>query len=362
MNVSTSEAASAAQTKADDRTQFVNHQLSFNGSWYRNLLNSGRDVEAVVNGRKAAYLTRWSEAGRYIGQGGRILDIGGGNLYPELLQYFKAMNWDYWYIDVGQPQVAGSAQTAAAFGFDPAHFSCGLNHELHYPDHHFDAVFSSHCLEHSMDLKLTLTQLNHILRDGGNVVASVPFGWDPLPAHPYFMLENEWLALFEDAGFRIRAYQISGEYAENTQDLMIAAQKCGPVAANFRLDPFDYAKDRFAFHDFRSPEITYRGSQHRLDDRIILQGSDWEIEFPLPPGVREALPVFIRHNWSGVACVESGTQKIYCDLFRMQWTIQPARLKLAAPAQAGQTLRISPAGKNDISLSSQVVFCGYMCR
>jgi SAM-dependent methyltransferase len=331
-------------------------------TWYNNLLRSGRNVEDYVSKRKSAYLTRWREAGRYIGKTGRVLDVGGGNLYPELLAYFRAMEWDYWYADIGETETRHAAELASGFGFDTAKFSRRLNHELDYAEASFDAVFSSHCIEHSMDLPLTLRQLNRILKPSGQLVVSIPFGWDMQPNHPYFLMENEWLTLIEDAGFRIRAYQIGDEYPETGQDLMIAAEKAGPIADCFRLDIQRYLKTNYRFRSFRDDSVSRRGEWLDRDDHVVPQGPHWGIEIALERGATEALAVFIRHSWSGVVSVRSGPDAVYADLFRPQAATQALRLTLSAPAEAGQIVAIRPVGKNELSAAAQGVFVGCMTR
>jgi SAM-dependent methyltransferase len=352
----------SAVLSAQTREQFAADQVEMTRTWYNNLLKSGLNIDDYIAKRKAAYLDRWREAGRYIGAGGRILDIGGGNIYRELLDYFQAMRWDYWYADVGADEVGHAALLAASHGFDPSHFSRRLNHELIYEESFFDAVFSSHCIEHSMDLRLTLRQLNRILKLGGNLVVSIPFGWDAQPNHPYFLMENEWLTLIEDAGFRIRAYQISSEYPEAGYDLMVAAQKAGPIGDRFRVDVDAYVKSHFAFRDFRDPAVRCFGERVEKPGHIILDGAGWRIEVALEAGVTEVLPVFIHHSWSGIVSVWSGADSLCADLFRPQAATEPLRLKLSAPAQAGQIAHVSPIGKNDTSVSSQGVFVGVMTR
>jgi ubiquinone/menaquinone biosynthesis C-methylase UbiE len=340
--------------------QFAAAQTEMTKTWFQNLLKSGKNVEAHIAGRKAAYLMRWKEAGRYIGAGARILDIGGGYLYEDLLTYFHAMNWDYWYSDVGEQETTHARDMAQTFGFDPQHFSTALNHQLDYPDDLFDAVFSSHCIEHSMNLKQTLRQLNRILRPLGELVVSIPFGWDPNPNHPYFLLENEWLALIEDAGFRIRAYQIGSEYPESGHDLMIAAQKNGIAADYFRIEPDNFVKSRYQFHSFCDPAIRYDGSRIEKHDHVILEGGGWGAEITLEAGVREILPLFFRHTWSGIVRVESGPDAVYGDLYRPHPVIQPLRLRLSEPCEAGRKVKISPVGKNETSYDFQAVIAGYM--
>ena len=175
-------------------------------------------------------------------------------------------------------------------------------------------------------------------------------------------MENDWLTLLEDAGFRIRAYQIGAEYPENGQDLMIAAQKVGPVADRFRLDVRSYVKTNYEFRAFNDPALRYFGERIEKEDHVILENDGWRIALALEAGVTEVLPVFIRHSWSGVVCVHSGCDAIYSDLFRPQAVTQALRLKLSAPSERGQIVQMSPVGRSDLSLSSQGVFVGVMTR
>ena len=263
------------------RDAFAASQVEMTRTWYDNLLRSGRNVEAYVAQRCAAYLDRWREAARYIGKGGRVLDIGGGNLFADQFTFFRSMNWDYWYADIGADEVAASRAMGVSQGFDGSHFSQRFNHELFYEPNSFDGVFSSHCVEHSMDLQLTLAQINALLKMGGNFVMSVPFGFDAQPNHPYFLTEAEWMILLEDSGFTIRAYQVGAEYPEIGQDLVIAARKTG-APGPFRLDLKRYHKSEFTFNDIKSPSFHTSGTRLDKDDRIIMDGADWKIELTPP--------------------------------------------------------------------------------
>lgn len=350
-----------AAVAISERDAFAAAQVAMTRTWYDNLLRSGRDVEAYVAKRKEAYLDRWREAARYIGRGGRVLDIGGGNLFADQFALFRNMNWEYWYADIGASEVAASRALGVSLGCDPSHFSQRFNHELNYEPEAFDGVFSSHCIEHSMDLALTLAQINALLKPGGNFVMSVPFGFDAQPNHPYFLDPTEWMVLLEDSGFAIRAYQIGSEYPENGQDLLVAARKIG-APGPLRLDLTRYHKSNFTFHDIKSPACQITGTHWDKDDRIILDGPDWRIDLLPPEGAREVLPVFLRHNWSGVVKVSSGADTAVEDLFRIYPAALPVRLRLSQPTQPGQRVEIKPVGRHPASRGSQAVFTGFMVR
>jgi SAM-dependent methyltransferase len=344
------------------RSELIADQELMGHIWYENLVNSGVDLETYMVGRRAAYNERWREAGRFIRPGSRVLDIGGGHLYEELLRYIDSKAWDYWYLEMGEAELAHSRKLAVSMGFNGEQFLYGFNHELHFEPNSFDAVFSSHCIEHSMDLKLTLVQLNAILKPGGNLLMAVPFGWERNPGHPFFFLENEWMALVQDAGFRLRVCQIGWEYPEKGCDLFIAARKVAAPVARPRIDPESFRKTNYEFHDFKSPSVRYFGDHVVMDEYILMQDSDWRIEIAPTSEWREILPLFLRHDWSGVVRCQANGQAAYEDLYRLEKVAQPMRLRLSAPASAGQTAEIAPVGRNEASYGQQAAFVGYMLR
>jgi len=61
---------------------------------------------------------------------------------------FAEKEIDYYYIDVDPAAVDGSRKLAAAWDFAPPVLT-GFNDKLDFADCAFDAVFSSHCVEHS---------------------------------------------------------------------------------------------------------------------------------------------------------------------------------------------------------------------
>lgn len=351
--------ALALNTKT--REDFAASQVEMTRTWYDNLLRSGRDVEAHVAGRRAAYLDRWREAARYIGKGGRVIDIGGGNLFADQFAFFRSMDWDYWYADIGAEEVAASRALGVTHGFDPTNFSQRFNHELDYPPESFNGVFSSHCIEHSMDLALTLAQVNQLLKPGGNFVMSVPFGFDAQPNHPYFLDETEWMILLEDSGFTIRAFQVGAEYPEIGQDLMIAARKTG-APGPLRLDLARHHKSNFTFHDFRASNVRATGTKIEKEDRLILDGADWRLSLGVPAGACEILPLFLRHDWSGIVSVRGGGETAIADLFRLYPAALPVRLTLSKPLAKDQTVEIAPVGRHPASQGSQAVFTGFLVR
>lgn len=345
-----------------DRGTFAERQAAMTANWYELVRQRVGDVEAYIAGRQAAYLDRWREAARFIADGSRVLDVGGGNLYPGLLQYLKQRRLEYFYLDVDPAAVDASRQLAASFGFDPARFGHGFNDRFDFAADSFDAVFSSHCVEHSIDLRATLRELNRVIRPGGNLLMAVPLGWETNPEHPYFLAADHWAALVEDAGFDLRVAQVGREYPEVGVDLFIAARKSRPYSAAPRLDPAEWLKDSYRFIPFDDSAIHASGqaSADRQEQRLHLRGADWRVEVELPP-CTEVLPVLHRHDWSGIVQVEGGGSITQHDLFSWYGYVQPVRHALGA-ASGSQRLTLRPCGRNPCSFGTEAVLYGVMVR
>lgn len=230
-----------------DRSDFGLRQADMTARWYENIKATHGDVDAYIRTRYIAYMDRWREAGRFIADGSSVLEIGGGNLFPELLDYFKAREFKYSYADVDPAAVDSSRALAEQAGLTDASFSLGFNDQLDFPTATFDAVFSSHCIEHSIDLSATFRELNRVLKPNGNLLMPVPFGWEINLEHPYFLGPDEWARLTEDGGFSIRIAQIGNEYPEMGEDYLIAASKISEPKVPGRIDPILYLKDKYDY-------------------------------------------------------------------------------------------------------------------
>lgn len=284
-------------------------------------------------------------------------------MYPQLLKYLKRRKFDYFYLDVDPSAVDSSRVMAEAYGFFGDHFSIGFNDQFSFSDATFDAVFSSHCIEHSFDLSSTFRELCRIIKTGGNLLMAVPLGWEENPEHPYFFGVDHWVALVEDAGFEIRVAQIGQEYPEIGHDLFIAARKITESKPDWRIDPNDYRKESFKFIGHDSEIISYSGnySLTAQGDASHLRGHDWTMTIALPKIV-EILPIFVKHPWSGIVQISGGGQLSYHDLFSWFTTIQPARHTPITPDEASRIFTIKPCGKNPASWAAEAVVHGFMYR
>ncbi|MCI0457148.1 MAG: class I SAM-dependent methyltransferase [Gemmataceae bacterium] len=80
---------------------------------------------------------------------------------------------------------------------------------LDFPDHHFDLVWSRHCLEHSPMPLLTLFEYNRVTREKGFVYVEVPQP-DSIhvenPNHYSLFSDRGWRNLFKRAQFALLGY------------------------------------------------------------------------------------------------------------------------------------------------------------
>ena len=343
-----------------DRSEFGRRQAEMTAKWYEGVKARVGNVEDYIATRHEAYLGRWKESSRFISPGAKLLDIGGGNLFPSLINYIKSLNIDYHYIDVDAEAAAASTKLAVEMGFDEKKFACGLNDKLNYPDSYFDVVFSSHCIEHSIDLESTFNELNRILTNDGFLLMAVPLGWEENPEHPYFFSPEQWVTLVEDSGFEARIMQLGREYPENGLDCFIAAKKINQVSNTRRIVPKNHQKSVFKFYPCNHSTVSYTGDQQILDGGVAshMRGEDWSINISTERASKLILPIFLRHNWSGKILITNDDNSSYHDLYSWFSYIQPCIH--TSDINSTNIFSIKPVGKNTSSNSTEGVFYGYM--
>ena len=348
----------------NDRDDFARRQAEMTSRWYEAVKQREGDVGVYIKGRHKAYLARWAEAARFIPKEARVLDIGGGNLFPKLVEFFVKQRFDYHYLDIDAGAVAGSRELARQHGLDPTKFAEGFNDKLSFPDATFDSVFSSHCIEHSIDLDRTFAELNRVLKPGGMLLMAVPFGWEENPEHPYFFTPDLWVALVEDAGFEVRIATIGREYPESGYDYFIAARKVHEGRRWQRISPGEYQKETYAFLPFNSEHIAYSGNHKpRFEGEAQhLLGMNWAITITLPQPAIQILPILQRHPWSGIVTMErgEGAPAVVQDLFSWIPFIQP--MGTGHRFEPSTTATIRPIGRNAVSFDSQGVLFGVLYR
>lgn len=344
-----------------DRQTFADRQAAMTSNWYEEVKRREGDVAAYIARRHSAYLDRWKEAGRFIPDGSAVLDLGGGNLFPDLFSYLRSKQIDYHYRDVDPAAVNATRELGRDYGYSGERFQLGFNDELDIADQGTDNIFSSHCIEHSIDLQRTFAELNRVLRPGGNLLMAVPLGWERNPEHPYFFDVALWIALVEDAGFEVRVTQIGKEYPESGHDLFIAARKSSAPAAQSRIDPADYRKESYRFHPFNGAGLRLRGDARAAQglEALHLRGADWQVTFRLPPGTSEACPILLHHPWSGQVSVTTGSSQVSEDLYSSFTYVQPVRHKVSPRATS---VELRPCGRHPASRGTEAVLFGFLLR
>lgn len=325
-------------------------------NWFEGVKQSSKDVDAYIATRHRAYLDRWNEALRFVEKGARVLDVGGGNLYPALLERLREHEIDYWYTDVDQGAVDAAQALAQKFGFVVSQFSFGFNDELKFDDQQFDAVFSSHCVEHSFDLGATFSELHRVIREDGTLLMAVPFGWELNPEHPYFFEAADWTAMVEDAGFAPRVVQVGSEYPEHGHDLFLAARRSLRGDARPRIDPQRYCKTDMEFVPPNDPRVSFAGSTRLGNGGSVICSGDWSVNIRAHGNVTRVLPIFERHAWSSIVEVSSGPSKQVVDLHSVYSYPQPIQFDLGG--RQLERVQVRPIGKNPLSRGTEGVFHG----
>jgi SAM-dependent methyltransferase len=333
--------------------------------WFAALKDRVPDVAAYIEERKRCYLGRWAEAARFLSDGATVLDIGGGNLFPELLRYISQRRFDYHYIDVDLTAVQASSELGARYGFGPIRFKKGFNDVLEHPTGTFDAVFSSHCLEHSFDLEKSFREVARVLKPGGWLLMAVPLGWEPNPEHPYFFSDSEWLGLIRSAGFEIRVSQIGCEYPESGFDLFVAAKKSTGPTPSFSVEPKDYKKDSFSLFHHSSDHFSCAGEFAPAQDldAVHLRGADWCVSFDVPDWAVDIRFITLRHEWSGIVNFSSPAFSQDVDLY--SWysfagTIHNTNFSLTRASD--RVVKLKSNGRNPLSLGTEMVLFGALCK
>lgn len=338
----------------NERLDFGNLQAEMTAQWFENVRRTFGDVDAYIETRRTAYLDRWKEAGRFISDGSEILDIGGGYLYDRLINYFKDRRFSYSFRDVDWGAVEAAKEIVARLDLNAPSIEHGFNDSLNFQDLSFDAVFSSHCIEHSMNLHNTFDELYRIIRPGGMLLMGVPFGWELNPAHPYFFGPNEWIALVEDAGFKICSAQISYELAETGADYFIAAKKIDTVGMR-RINVNSYLKDNYHFLPHSDLSVLY--SKDFTEHEEFKKSIDIHATMKISPPERASkiMPIFYRYDWAGKISIKSGHEICTEDLYAWYPFIMPT-----APISVNGPVEIRVHGKNDASRWHEIMFAGYM--
>ena len=94
---------------------------------------------------------------------------------------------------------------------------------LPFPDESFDSVLSSEVFEHIFNLPEMLVEINRVMKHGGRILITCPFVWNehekPFDYARYteFALKD----LFERSGFRVIAFEKSGNFITTTFQIWV---------------------------------------------------------------------------------------------------------------------------------------------
>jgi SAM-dependent methyltransferase len=339
-------------------------------SW-RNGLEGKTGAAEADRTRQEAYELRWREALALLNGPSTILDIGCGLLWDDIFRKFKSGGHTYFGLDI-DPAVIGSVQTIGpSCGIPSDHFSVCDNTSLKFESGLFDLVFSSHCLEHSLDLRRTFAEIRRVLKPGGQLMFAVPPSWDSSIEHLYLLDVESWMSFVSDAGFTVRSMHIGDFYSKGYQDLVIVAQPREEAPHRFELEPFRKSNYRLLPHT--SAELKFVGAWNIKEDTAI--GLDASAEVVWEGVASEVVFLLGSHDWSGLAQITTADQNpTFVDLFswfsrtrsvfvhgsQRSWVASGGAIS-PGTSRAG-CVRVRCVGKNTFSHSAELVLNGVLIR
>lgn len=271
---------------------------------------------ALDEQRCSAYLIRWREVLVHIGSDAKLLDIGGGwpieRVWDEVISKHHIK---YHLLDIDHALVADAQARLPRYGLPSENAMVGINTKLPFDDELFDAVFSSHCLEHSPQLDKTFEEIFRVLRPNGKLVFAVPFGFDDSDEHLICLGIDEWIESTELAGFGVINYHIGTTYPMSGWDLLVVATR-KPESQNIsalRKLVGRFTKAGRTFVKPGSAVFRYEGTVVNSDPHRVLSGIGSRAVLKHPRGVEGVL--FLRQPWSGVVEIAAGPHRFISDLF-----------------------------------------------
>jgi 2-polyprenyl-3-methyl-5-hydroxy-6-metoxy-1,4-benzoquinol methylase len=304
-------------TSLEQIRQLMAHQLDVFDSIRIAAADAGIDLMAD---RRRRYLTRWKEALVYVPEKASLLDIGPGWMAPELYQLLiEKCHLDYHALDIDAGNIQAVSDRAALDGLPASNFACGEITALPFQKK-FDMVFSSHCLEHAINIVQTLKEIRRVLKDGALLFMSVPLGFDTSDEHLLFHGPSEWISMLAAVGFDVVTSTVGNIYV-GTSDLTILASQsdsneCNEVLANDIARRFSKANQTFI--GCRSGEFAYLTGEIGVGEHTILDGVGSKCAVTLKSVPRSL--VVVRHPWSGCIRLFDGSSEIALDCYHhLHW-------------------------------------------
>jgi SAM-dependent methyltransferase len=94
-------------------------------------------------------------------------------------------------VDI-EPETVERARTLTAAAGSPAQFEVARAESLPFPDAAFDGVYLNEVLEHVLDERGALAEINRVLRPGGHLAVMSPNRWFPFDGHGVRFGQREW--------------------------------------------------------------------------------------------------------------------------------------------------------------------------
>jgi SAM-dependent methyltransferase len=321
-----------------------------------------RGGDTYLAERSRVYGIRWAEALVYIADRSRVLDIGGGWIpEPILRQLLHTRRLDYHYMDIDAHLVIALAQELRQANLSEDHAVVADNTVIPFPDQYFDAVFSSHCLEHSLDLAASFAEIRRALVSGGTLFMAVPFGFDDSDEHMYFFEIDEWAELLDHAGFEVLNTHIGKVYAYPYHDVALVARRRDQDPDLEWVQKFasDHCKRGSMILDCDSELISYPSSAAIMDNGfVVVRKEDGPIVVRQPPTARLDHVICARHDWSGVIEFSgNSSHRLVTDCYSREW--HPSAVHVG---NMSGDITIKVVGQNPLSKGAQVALRGLLLK
>ena len=314
------------------------------------------DADPGLIGRRVqAYARRWEEALAHVEPGSQLLDIGCGRISQTIFDKITiGHQLDYHCMDIDQTTVAGVRDKLQAIGYNAENAMRSDNTVIPFSDGKFDFIFTSHCLEHSIDIVRTILECRRVLRSDGKLFLAVPLGFDDSAEHTLFLGPEEWLSLLSLCGFRVISYTVGFKYVE-VGDLVVVAVRDGSsvdeTGAQRLASRFGKADGTFARATDRV--FTFPPGAIVNSNATIMRGigSVCQISIELPP---RAL-VIGRNDWAGMVLIEDGASGLALDAYSSVPYLCGVDLVGFAP-----NFRVKIIGCNTMACDQQIAIAGIL--